>query len=349
LQRLVLERHTYEQRVNQFLTAVERNIEAPAVGLRIAPPTWKQAPRWGDTHFARDLADALRRRGMRVGIAVRGEWDANEHQGVDIAIHLRGIRPYSVKPGHINMLWIISHPDDVDPEECDRFDVVAAAGATLAANLAAKTDKDVAVLPQATNPARFHPGPPDPALAAEVLFVGNSRGHERPMVNWAIEAGLDLSVYGMGWDGTKVAPYVRSEHLPNESVPNAYRSARVVLNDHWPDMAAQGIVSNRILDALACGAVVVSDMALGLSDVIGDAVAIATSPETLVDAVDAIGRERAAFEARAATGSQRVHAEHTFDKRADQIIDLLRPMLEAWGGIPGGAPEWWRLDEAPDD
>lgn len=349
LRDLVLERHTYEQRVNQFLAAVERNVEAPAIGLRIAPPTWKEAPRWGDTHFATDLAGALRARGLRTSIAVRSEWDEHAHQGVDIALHLRGIHPYPVKPGHINMLWIISHPDDVTGDECDRYDVVAAAGTPLAARLSEETGSEVAVLLQATNPARFAPGPPDPDLTTDVLFVGNSRGHDRPIVDWALAAGLDVTIYGMGWDGTPAAPHVRAEHLSNAEVPAAYRSARVVLNDHWPDMAAGGIVSNRIFDAVASGAVVVTDMVAGLGDVIGDAVAIATSAETLRDAVGAIKRERSAFESRAAIGAKLVREEHTFAARAEQIITLLRPLFEDWGGIPGGAPEWWRLDETTRD
>ena len=37
-----------------------------------------------------------------------------------------------------------------------------------------------------------------------------------------------------------------------------------MLADHWDDMREHGFISNRIYDALACGAVVVSDDVAGL-------------------------------------------------------------------------------------
>jgi spore maturation protein CgeB len=234
-------------------------------------------------------------------------------------------------------------------EECERYDVVAAAGARFAAELGAKLGRELPVLPQATNPDRFHPGKPEAGLAAGVLFVGNSRGQRRPIVEWALEAGLDLSVYGAGWEGTPVEQALRADHLPNELVPAAYRSAGIVLNDHWPDMAERGIVSNRILDAVASGAVVVTDEAAGIEELVGDAVTVVSGREGLVAAVSAIRKDPAAYEARALAGSERVRQDHTFDARARTIVGQLAPLLEGWGGIPGGAPDWGRLDEAADD
>ncbi len=348
LRELVLDRHTYARRATQFEHAIEANIEAPAIGIRIAPPTWKEAPAWGDTHFARDLASALRSRGMRVEIAVRDEWDTNERQGVDIALHLRGLRSYSVKPGHINMMWIISHPADVEPEECERYDVVVAAGAPLAADLGAKLGIEVPVLAQATDPGRFHPGPRDDTMTTDLLFVGNSRGQARPIVEWAIDAGVDLTVYGTGWEGTAAEPAVKAELLANELVPTAYRSAGIVLNDHWPDMAEAGIVSNRVLDALAAGAVVITDDAAGMAEMLGETVSVVAGQDDLVKAIAAIRADRSTYAQRAVDGSETVRRDHTFRARADSIIDLLTPLFEGWGGIAGGAPEWWRLDRTTD-
>ena len=47
---------------------------------------------------------------------------------------------------------------------------------------------------------------------------------------------------------------VMAEHVPNDELRHVYSSAGIVLNDHWDDMREHGYISNRVYDALACGA-----------------------------------------------------------------------------------------------
>ena len=65
----------------------------------------------------------------------------------------------------------------------------------------------------------------------------------------------------------------------------------LVLNDHWADMAREGFVSNRIFDALATGAPVVSDSVPGLSDSLGGLVRTYETPDDLRRIVLDIERE----------------------------------------------------------
>ncbi len=50
-----------------------------------------------------------------------------------------------------------------------------------------------------------------------------------------------------------------AEYMDNDKVGQAYHDAKILLNDHWDDMREYGIISNRIFDALAVGAFVISD------------------------------------------------------------------------------------------
>lgn len=127
-------------------------------------------------------------------------------------------------------------------------------------------------LPQATDGERFGDAHRVDDAAADLLFVGNTRNQRRLGVEWAIEVGLPLTVIGDGWMGRIPSEYVRSDFVPNHLVPGLYASAKVVLADHWPDMRDRGFVSNRIFDALAAGAVVVSDPVIGMEDLFGDVV-----------------------------------------------------------------------------
>ncbi len=64
----------------------------------------------------------------------------------------------------------------------------------------------------------------------------------------------ELSVYGVGWEEFIDVGRISGEFLDNDQLPAAYAGAGIVLNDHHPEMATDGFLSNR-LDAVATGAV----------------------------------------------------------------------------------------------
>ena len=103
----------------------------------------------------------------------------------------------------------------------------------------------------------------------------------------------------------------------------AYASAAVVLNDHWDDMRELGIVSNRIFDALACGAVVISDHLPELEQRFGDAVATYRTPEDLHATVERLLADPAERGERAAAGRAEVLAAHTFRHRVDALLSAV--------------------------
>ena len=58
---------------------------------------------------------------------------------------------------------------------------------------------------------------------------------------------------------TSAAKYVKDTYLETAQVGELYRNSKIVLCDHFDMMREGGYVSNRIFDALACGAAVISD------------------------------------------------------------------------------------------
>jgi glycosyltransferase involved in cell wall biosynthesis len=295
-----------------------------AVSVQICPQRWDGAERWGDTHFARALADELQRRGHAARIEVLAEWDAPDRPPADVTIHLRGLWPYVPhRADGLSVMWSISHPDLVTVAECDAFDLVLTPSTRHAEQLAARTGTPVHVLEQATDPTVFFPEH-DPAHARELVFVGNSRGIFRPIVRDLLDGGgaaeRDLAVWGQGWSGMLPDGVLAGQHLRNDEVRRAYSSAALVLNDHWDDMREQGIVSNRVFDALACGALVVSDHLPELGERFGDAVVTYTTPADLRSQLDALLAEPAVRVERAARGRELVLAEHTFRHRVDALL-----------------------------
>jgi len=307
------------------------------VAIQICPQRWDGAERWGDTHFARALADELERRGHRPRLEVLAEWDAPERPPADVTIHLRGLWPYVPRRDGAGdafaVLWNISHPDLLTTGEQDAFDLVLTPSARHAEQLATRTSTPVQVLEQATDPVVFFPET-DPAHARELVFVGNSRGVFRPSLRDLLADDgraprRDLAVWGQQWEPFLPPGAVAGEHLPNEQVRRAYASAAIVLNDHWDDMRAQGIVSNRVYDALACGALVVSDHLPELEERFGDAVVTYRTPEELRARIDALLADPAQRAERAARGRAAVLAGHSFRHRVDALLASIAALKTA--------------------
>jgi spore maturation protein CgeB len=193
-----------------------------------------------------------------------------------------------------------------------------------------RTNTPVGVLLQATDHRRFRPRPPDPTHQHDVTIVAKSRDVLRPIVADAITAGLRPHIYGGGWRGLVDPELVVAEHVENERLPTVYSSAGVVLNDHWGTMRAWAFVSNRLFDALACGAPVISDPVDGIQDLFEGAVLEYHSPAQLRDLVDDVLADPSRARERAERGRAIVLAGHTVDHRADELLGSLARWAGAW-------------------
>ncbi|MDT0232457.1 glycosyltransferase [Curtobacterium sp. BRB10] len=293
--------------------------------LKIAAPVGPEGDGWGDVHFAAELAGALERLGQRVRIDRRDAHVRDDDASDDVTLVIRGLDRVPPNPASVNLLWVISHPDDVTDTELRSFDAAFAAGPVWAAAAAARAGVPVRTLLQATDPSVFHPRArsatsPD---ADRVVFVGSTRGAARPVVSDAVALRADLRVHGPGWGALVPAESLGEASLSRAEVATAYASARVVLNDHWPDMAAGGFVSNRVFDVLASGGVVVTDPVAGLSDVLDvPTLEVAGSRDELADLLDPAHAWPAAAE-RAAV-AERIAVEHSFDARAAELLAAAR-------------------------
>jgi hypothetical protein len=305
--------------------------------IRISAPEGPTGDVWGDVYFAQDLAEALRALGQRVRI------DRLESHGAragrfadDVVLDLAGLHDPHPRAGAVNLVWFISHPELATSEVLDReWDGRYAASEPWAQSRSTQGRRVEALL-QATDPGRFHPGgeaEEGEGPRADVLFVGKTREVYRPIVRDAIAVGADLSIYGDGWEAFIDPAFVRAEFLPNDRVPAAYRSARIVLNDHWADMADEGFVSNRLFDAVAAGARVVTDPVAGMPAEFGTSVRVYRTVEELRNLLDE-SSEGWPTAAERALNAKAVARSHSFDARARR---LLADALDARGrGAAGG-------------
>ncbi len=315
----VLTRHTYAHRAAELREILAGHEQLLSFCLKIGAPNREVAPRWGDLHYAESLARELRRRGHRVSVQTLDEWEDEDGLSYDVVIHLKGLSRFHPKPGQFNLLWSISHPEVLTGEECDGYDLIAVASPLFAAQLRERTRTPVVVLEQATDPWVMRPDPA-PELAHELVYVANSRNVLRPIARDLLPTEHDLAIWGTGWEPLIDTSRLIAEHLPNAELHRVYSSAGIVLGDHWEDMRVHGYISNRVYDALACGALVLSDDVPGLAERFGDAVAVYRSREELRDLIERFLADPAERARRGAAGRAAVLAEHTFAHRVDELL-----------------------------
>ena len=177
------------------------------------------------------------------------------------------------------------------------------------------------MLEQATDPAVFHPDP-DPRAAHELVFVGNSRRVRRPIVDDLLPTSRDLAIWGADWEPLIGSEHIRGHYLPNDQVRRVYSSAGIVLNDHWEDMRRHGYASNRLYDAVACGALVISDRVDGIEERFGGAVLTYGTRDELHALVEHQLANPAERAERGAAGRELVLAAHTFGHRVERLLEL---------------------------
>ncbi|WP_425956303.1 glycosyltransferase [Xylanimonas sp. McL0601] len=281
---------------------------------------------WGDTIFSEDLRVALEKLGQEVVVDRYGAFERDTAYLDDVVLTVRGVRPPVVQMGRVNLMWVISRPELVSATEIRSQDLVYAASGPWARRMTAESGVDVRTMLQATNPGRFRPEARSSDLRSDVLFVGGAREAigGRPLVEMALKSGVDLSLWGPGWD--LVAPgNTRGEYLPFSRTPEAYASCNVVLNDHMDPMREHGFVSNRTFDAVASGAAVISDEIDGLELFQG-----AVRPCGSLEEMEELSADRSWIPDRARFKeiSAMIAREHSFDARA---AVMLRDVLNLLG------------------
>jgi hypothetical protein len=290
--------------------------------IKISAPFSDSTKSWGDEHFAQSLAASLRGLGQHVAIDHRLAHSRESGVHDEVALVLRGGVKCDPVPGATNILWIISRPAWVKKEEMDGFDVICAASPTWARRRSRKTGTRIVPLMQATDTARFHPDVPrlDPGFGW--LFVGNAYVQEREIVFETLEAGLPLSVIGSRWREKIPPQYVAGNYFPNERLGSAYASATVVLNDHKEDMRTAGFLCNRLFDAAAVGARVLTDDIDGVHEVFGRNVRTLSEVGDLSALAHADLDEIFGSESDRRSWALSICQEHSFDKRAEQLLAL---------------------------
>lgn len=295
------------------------------ISIKIAAPTIKDVPNWGDYHFALALKKKFEKNNYDVVIHTVSQWD--EMDNSDVVLVLRGLKRYKPKQHQYNIMWNISHPDLVTIEEYNEYDHVFIASDNWANELKNKLNVPVESLLQCTDPELFYFEHSED-YKHDLLFVGNSRRVFRKIIKDLLPTDKDFGLYGGLWDQFIDKKYINGPYIPNEDLHKAYSSCKILLNDHWPDMAEKGFLSNRLFDGFASGAFIISDEINGAEEIFGNVLVTYSDAEGLHELIDYYLTHDLERIKIVEKGREIVLASHTFAKRVEHILKVIENELK---------------------
>lgn len=322
LRQFVLENHTYKIRARQLIEFLKKKYlpDEKKIAIMMPVPKYIEAESWGDYHFGVALKKQFERNGFSVEMRILPEWDM-PFDGKYVLV-LRGLSVYKPKKQHINIMWNISHPDDIAAEEYNAYDMVYVSSEKWAKHLSKELKTNVDVLMQCTDEEVFYPTE-DNEHKYQLLFVGNSRKIYRKIIKDLLPTKYDLAIFGTNWNQYVDSSYIKGENIPNKELSKAYSSCDILLNDHWDDMREKGFVSNRIYDGLASGTFIITDEIEDLDDDLKECVAFYKNKGDLAEKISYYMENPEIRKAMSKKGMQIVREKHTFKNRAEKIIHYI--------------------------
>ena len=222
----------------------------------------ERRPLWGDYWIKQRLEEEFIRQGFQV-----------DHAKPEFLIHLFGSPMNGLPKAPVKILWLHSHPDKITPDILADYSKIYCISKPYIEKIRRMGfEAEWLMLPTHMQPLTTVKITPN--KLHDTVFVGNNRRNSlRKLVQdlLAIKDCLEpsLSIWGNGWDSDVLTTgWYRGPEYPNNKLNELYSSSRIVLNDHHHDMAREGFINPRILDALAAGALVITDPVYGLESLV---------------------------------------------------------------------------------
>jgi spore maturation protein CgeB len=275
-------------------------------------------------------------------------------RGVDVAVKTSGVGVFDdVLEGAVHALggagtttifWDVDAPATLARIEGDAGDPFRAllpgydlvltygGGRPVQQRYAALGAREVVVVYNAVDPTTHHRVEPDSRFAADLALLANRLPDREDRIDEFFFRAASLApertflLGGNGWDGKAMPKNVRWIGHVGTADHNAFNvTPMAVLNVTRDSMVANGwSPATRVFEAAGVGACLITDEWDGIDLFLepGTETLVAADGDAVAAHLDALDELRAAEIGAAA--AKRVAAEHTYDRRADDVDALLR-------------------------
>jgi hypothetical protein len=303
----------------EYRDEVAHELEASGEGPLFLVSTINFGQGRGDLFVATGLGRYLRRQGLSAGYQAQRGWYQSMPEVQWLIAMMPAFRPSKAAAGPKIIGWArnefmtwLTHP------ELDRFDVMVCSSHAAAAELERFFAGPVHVLPIGVDLDLFQPDENPARLRTGVVSTVNQWGRERDIYRALRSGSIDFPLRIHGQSRGLPSELARYDQGPVHffELPKVYWEARVVLDDSNWTTVGWGAVNSRVFEAIAAGALPVTNSprgldTLGLADVPTYAAPEELNPlvdrllgdpdgtQSLVDRLGGVVRERHSYEARA--------------------------------------------------
>jgi hypothetical protein len=225
--------------------------------------------------------------------------------------------------GRRSAVWLLDEPYEVDDTASfsGRFThVFVNDAATLARH------RNAAYLPVCHDPAVHFPSDATPRY--DVGFVGGANPTRERMLARLASRGLLSYVVGGPWQDAALNRLTRSRNIPPAETADLYRATKIVVNvfrdrHHFNGQLIAGTSLNpRVYEALACGALVVSERRPSIAEVVPDLPTFETDDELVAIVERYLSDDELWRRTREACRAS--IRQSTYAARLDAILDATR-------------------------
>lgn len=268
----------------------------------------KDQLKWGDYWVKQSLTREFKKLGYSVN-----------NTKADIIIHLFG-SPIKLPKHTLNIIWVYSHPDWLDPYILKQYDKIFCLSSSFIQKIK-KWGFNSELMIGATN----QKSPRKSQIKYDIVFVGNARPAlgGRQIIKDILPTSFNLKVWGKGWQKILPPKNYGGGYIDNRQLNGLYNSAWITLSDHPQEMAREGFVDVRVFDILASGGFCISDKNPGIKEIFRDTVPQYESPQHLKQLVKFYINHPKARLALIQKG-QKIALTHTWPQRAKQFLNAIK-------------------------
>jgi len=320
----------------------------PRGTIRFAVSTDDPTEGKGDLFVALGLARALRSAGWGVDFWPIGRWTEEVPADTTVLVSMiESFVPGLVPAGTATVAWVRNWTAQwASLPYLAEYDAVWASSSIARDALAAVYDGPVEVVPIGVDLDLFTTEPTEPTEPTDTAGTPTPRsdrtvttvnfwGARRRVQDVLLEIAPAEPVVWFAANVEHVEPSPGVElraAVPYFALPEVYRAAAFVVDDVIAPAAEFGTLNSRLYESLACGALPVTDCALGLDELgLGD-VPVFTDAASLERAIAMPTAERDAL-------VERLHAvvveRHSYAARAEQVRSSLDAAVERADGRTG--------------
>ncbi|WP_144714076.1 glycosyltransferase [Curtobacterium pusillum] len=290
----------------------------------------------GDLFVALGLARALRREDWGVDVWPIRRWAEDVPDDTTVLVSMiESFVPGLVPAGTATVAWVRNWTAQwASVPYLAEFDAVWASSSIARDELARAVDGPVEVVPIGVDLDLFTLDPAQPRSDRTVTTV-NFWGARRRVQDVLAEVAPPEPIvwFAANVEHVEPAPGVELRSpVPYFALPEVYRAAAFVVDDVIAPAAEFGTLNSRLYESLACGALPVTDCALGLDELGLADVPVFTDAASLERAIAMPAAEREALVARL---REVVVARHSFAARAEQVGPSLDAAIARAGARTG--------------